>query len=361
MPGVRREPGRLREINGLSLPLDLASRAVGLALAAGFNRAGIVDPRLLESWWPAAASRAAASSSATADGIEWEWVTRPGRWSASSTILVCCLSCFRSEPDDGSSPGDPHGLIAPFARAHYYRQAVRMLDGVARRLEQETGIPRSAVRLFSNSRLPEKPLLAATGLAAFGRNGCLIVPGLGSLFVIAGAVLPSSTQLPRRAEPLPDPCGPCRACQAACPVRAIEQPYVVRRDLCLQSLACTREGMDEPTMERWGVRFYGCQGCQAACPHNRGLSETARPATGEIGPSVRLRAFLSEGEESRARRLRGTALAMSWVPREALVRNALVAAGNRRDASARADVERWLQGSSPPFLRRAARWARERL
>jgi epoxyqueuosine reductase len=343
---------------------------VGLARAAGFHRAGIVDPRLLEAQRPrgvpappVAGNRAVSpgNGDSRAEDLEWDWITRPSRWSASCTILVCCLSCLRAEPDDESSPGDPHGLVAPFARAHYYRQAVKMLDGVARRLEQDTGLPRASVRLFSNSRIPEKPLLVATGLAAYGKNGCAIVPGLGSMFVIAGGVLPVATRLSAPAAPLPDPCGPCRSCQAACPVRALEEPYVVRRDLCLQSLASSAEEMDDQAMGRWGVRLYGCQDCQAVCPHNRGLRVTARPAGGEIGPSIPLRAFLSGSEEARAQRLRGTALGLSWVAPAALLRNSLVAAGNRGDASIRAEVERYLGGENPALVRRAARWARERL
>lgn len=334
---------------------------MALAREAGFPRAGIVDPRLLQRRWLPEVSGGPAASAPVAEGIEWEWIASPSKWSVRSTVLVCCLSCLRPEPDDPGTAGDPLGLVAPFARAHYYREAVHMLAGVARRLEQEAGLPGSSIRLFSNSRLPEKPLLVATGLAAYGRNGCAIAPGLGSMFVIAGAVLPVPTRLAEAVQPLPDPCGSCRSCQAACPVHAIDQPYVVRRDRCLQSLATTAEAARDSFLEHWGCRLYGCQDCQAACPHNRGLRDTARPSTGEIGAGVPLRAFLSEDDEARAKRLRGTALGASWLPREALVRNALVAAGGRGDASLRPEVERYLRPEGPESIRRAARWARDRL
>ncbi|HTP60202.1 MAG TPA: hypothetical protein VMM82_14860, partial [Spirochaetia bacterium] len=103
-----------------------------------------------------------------------------------SSILVCCLSCNRHEPDDLSTPDDPHGLIAPFARRNYYKTAVRMLRDLAVRLEEDYGIPRKSVRVFSNSPLPEKRLCLSAGLAWPGKNGLCIAPGLGSLFVIAG-------------------------------------------------------------------------------------------------------------------------------------------------------------------------------
>ncbi|MGA2642532.1 MAG: hypothetical protein ABSG21_16710, partial [Spirochaetia bacterium] len=109
MPGVRREQGRLRKNVGLT-PSFLQGRAVELAREAGFHRAAIVDPRLL-----AISAHRLQSGSAELDrgpfrGLEWRWITEPAAWSQTSTILVCCLSCLRSEPDDPSEPGNPHAL-----------------------------------------------------------------------------------------------------------------------------------------------------------------------------------------------------------------------------------------------------------
>ncbi len=347
---MRRQHGRLRKELGLSAEGRARARLQELALRAGFHRAGFVDPGL------AAAQRVPPAGSS----LEWDWIRAPSRWSRSASILICCLSCHRREPDDLGSPGDPHALVAPFARAHYYRQAVRMLDDVVRQLEAETGIPRSSVRLFSNSRLPEKPLLAAAGFAAYGRNGCTIVPGLGSLFVIAGAVIPVPSPAGQPVAPLDDPCGPCRRCRGACPVSAIDEPYIVRRDRCLQAMASTLSELPPAAMEAWGARLYGCQACQACCPHNAGLEVEAPPATGEIGPSVSLRVLLSEDDAERGKRFRGTALGMSWVPPDALLRNALLAAGNRGDPSIRRETARHLDHRQGE-VRGAARWALDRL
>ncbi len=352
MPGVRRRQGRLREELGLSPEPRARGRLLELARAAGFQRAGFVDPGL--------AREAARHVPPDAAGLDWEWITAPDTWRRSASILVCCLSCLRHEPEDRSSPGNPHALIAPFARAHYYRQAVRMLQDVMGRFARESGIPRASIRLFSNSRLPEKPLAVATGLGAFGRNGCVLVPGLGSLFVIAGAVVPIPTPGDVAAVPSPEPCGSCRRCRAACPARALDEPFMVRRDRCLQALASSLHELPALTMESWGARLYGCQECQAVCPHNAALREPAPPSTGEIGPSVSIRELLSEGEEARRTRFRGTALGMSWVSADALLRNALVAAGNRRDPAIREEVRRHLDHGTPA-VRAAAAWALNRL
>ena len=225
MPGLRCEQGRLREDRGLSIsPFD-AQRISDLALEAGFSRAGFTR------------------------GVD------------QASVLVCCLSCHRSEIDDLSTADDPHGLIAPFARRNYYKTAVRMLRRLTARLDVELGIPRKSVRIFCNSRLPEKPLCVAAGLAWQGNNGLCITSGLGSLFVIAGAVIPAS--LSGFADPTPSPthCGSCRRCIEACPTRAIRSPGIVDRSLCLQGLAASADALP-PTS--WKNGALDCTAARSA-------------------------------------------------------------------------------------------------
>jgi epoxyqueuosine reductase len=337
---------------------------LALAREAGFHRAGWVDPRFVI---PLARRARALRTNGFLDqgafeGLEWDWIFEPERWSETSSLLVCCLSCARHEPDDLSRPGDPHALIAPFARANYYRMAMGMLRGLARRLEEVRGIPRASIRLFANSRIPEKPLLVASGLAAYGKNGLALVPGLGSMFVIGGAVipLPSVELRPAPAQSVGDLCGSCSRCMSACPVRAIEEPGLVSPGRCLQGLAGSAVPLEPRVMELWGSRLYGCQECQAACPHNRGLSEAAPPGIGELGPSVSIRKILSYDAVGLKEWFRGTSMGMSWVSGNALIRNALIAAGNKGDPAVQADVNRFT-ASSEPMLRLTARWALERI
>ena len=287
-------------------------------------------------------------------------------------MLVCALSCFRREPDDPSAPGEPHALIAPFARRHYYRDAVRRLGGLAARLAERTGLPRQAFRPFSNSRLPEKPLAVAAGLGFYGKNSLLISPGLGSLFVIAGLTLPFPLEPDRPPEEWVQPgavCGSCQACREACPAGALEEPGRPDLSRCLQAWAGRTGELPEAVRKAWGPRLYGCQACQAACPWNRGLRLVSECTLGELGPGLPLRALLDGAEApggleavpaALRARLRGTALGTGWIAPEALLRNALLAAGHRGDAALRSMIAGWLRHPSPP-LAAAARWALERL
>jgi epoxyqueuosine reductase len=367
---MRRAERRFREELGL----------IALARSIGFARAGFVDPSLLPplaaQWKARRTSAGAAPGGAapadTAHGLEETWLLSPDEWSKHSSVLVCCLSCRRDEPDDLSAPGDPHALVAPFARAHYYRTAVDMLRALAARAEAEHGIDHRATRIFTNSRIPEKPLLVAAGLGAMGKNGLCIVPGLGSLFVIAGIILPVPTASvlpsPAAAAAAPaDPCGRCQSCLHACPVGALVAPGILDPQRCLQACATSTEAFDEATLEAWGTRLYGCQDCQSCCPHNvrlgaveQGTAPGVAAPGGEIGPSISVRLLLSMDAVERKALFRGTAMGMSWVPDAALVRNTLVAAGSSGDAAVAGAVRRYVDAREPA-VRSAARWALRRL
>jgi len=325
----------------------------------------MVDHRALSSAREAmdAPRRAAREEGRSAGDLEWDWILSPDQWSRGSSILVCCLSCHRSEPDDLSTPGDPHALVAPFARRNYYRIAARMMGEVAPGIEGLLGMLRRSIRIFCNSRIPEKPLLAASGLAMIGRNSLAIVPGLGSLFIIAGAVIPRAFPEPSPIAPAPrDPCGTCRNCIDACPVGAISAAGVVDPDLCLQGMAAAPVSLSPRLMETWGTRLYGCQECQSVCPWNRSITDAGEgaPAEGFPGPSVPLRDILSRDPAEIAELFRGTAMGLSWISKEALLRNALVAAGNSGERSLRPLVEAHAE-SGTPAVRDAALWALEKL
>jgi len=312
------------------------------------------------------------------------------------SLVLCALSCYTEESDDQSKCGDPHGLIAPFARRNYYRECVARLQAVLKEISKRTGLKKRESRIICNSRLPEKRLAARAGLGFYGRNSLIIAPGgdawqpdsgplpnqgslsnrgslpssgsvpifgslpnLGSLFVIAGLFLPFEWQSdPPLSDNLSpgDFCGSCRACIEACPVGALSETGELDREACLQSLSTSKKSYSHSLKEVWGIRLYGCQICQTVCPFNRGLATTCRTQRGELGPSLPLRAFLEPAMEQLRLSLKGSTLGQSWIPVEALKRNALVAAGNRQDPAALPYIRPYLQ-SPVPFIRDAARWA----
>jgi epoxyqueuosine reductase len=316
----------------------------GLALAQGFQRARLLASRDLP---PALAAN--------------EQIAGLG----AGSYLLCALSCYRAEPEDLTRPGEPHGLIAPFARRNYYREAVARLKQVALAVRQETGLDKRQLRVFSNSRLPEKPLAAACGLGFYGKNSLLIAPDLGSVFVIAGLFLP--LELPGPGD-LPPPewrepgrmCGLCTACADSCPVAALRQPGVLDRPRCLQETAGRASPFSEEARPAWGSRLYGCQTCQDCCPFNVALAAESGCRYGRLGPSLPLKEVLERSPEEVKAAFQGTQMGLSWVAGEAILRNALLAAGNRAESSLLPLVESY-STAEPPLLRYAARWALGRM
>lgn len=284
------------------------------------------------------------------------------------SLLLCALSCYRDEPEDLSEQGNPHGQISPFARRNYYAESVSRLKNFFKDISGKTGFRKQDVRIFCNSRLPEKQLAARAGLGFYGRNSLIIAQGLGSLFVISGLYLPIEykSDPPLVGNPLSGVyapgslCKKCRACIEGCPVGAISETGEIDEAACLQSLSTRCTIFPDHLKETWQYRIYGCQVCQTVCPYNRDLSLTTCTDSGLLGPSLPIRELLERRPDALRRFLRPTTLGQAWIPMEALQRNALLVAGNRLDPEIRPLLADFLE-RKPPFLRDAAEWAIGRL
>ena len=110
------------------------------------------------------------------------------------------------------------------------------------------------------------------GLGFYGRNGLLINPRLGTYFFIG--------QLEILAEISPDSpleggCMNCGACEKFCPGGAIGEQFDIT---CCASEISQKKGelsFDEVNILEKSGLIWGCDICQAVCPHNRELKTTA--------------------------------------------------------------------------------------
>ena len=167
----------------------------------------------------------------------------------------------------------------------------------------------------------------------------------GSSFIIAGVLLsgdaaesilaktvsPAVVSSLKAPENLHGICGSCRECEKACPTGAIRPEGGIDTGRCLQALATKTGQLPEFALKNWGMRIYGCGICQRACPVNKNRDFRAPPLSPEA-EQRNLRELLAALSPYRDASLKslfpGTALEAGWIPKEAIVRNILIAAGN---------------------------------
>jgi epoxyqueuosine reductase len=119
--------------------------------------------------------------------------------------------------------------------------------------------------MVDSGPLAEKALAYRAGLGFFGWNSCLITERFGS-WIFLGTLL---TTAPLSPDPFqPRTCRECGRCLEACPTGAIVAPYVVDPGRCLSYVTQARGVMTEEFRIPMGDRLFGCDTCQAVCPHN---------------------------------------------------------------------------------------------
>jgi epoxyqueuosine reductase len=227
------------------------------------------------------------------------------------------------------------GVIAPFARSNYYQEAVARLKHISTVVRQKTGFTKGDLRIFCNSRFPEKQMAWCAGLGTLGRNSLLITPEYGSLGIIAGMFIPLDLpgDLPLERNPY-DSCGTCSQCLEACPAGAIRAKGGLERSLCFQYLSTESKVLSPEVTAQWNL-LYGCQICQDRCPKNRKKPQGTSLERGFLGAEPDLRFILTASDEELKAFRKGTVLGQSWIDSVLLRRNALICLWQRSNVKER--------------------------
>ena len=238
---------------------------------------------------------------------------------------VICLAVGYAPTED--APAEPaEAFVARYARRrNYHRELKRRCHSLMDRIRRME--PSFEGRAFVDTApVAERSLAAAAGLGWIGRNGCLIVPEYGSYVLLCEVVcnLPAAPGTPPAGA-----CGDCGACARACPTGAIVGPAIVDSSRCLSYQTIENRGrIPQRLWPHVGNRVFGCDACQAACPHNLGPHKppaTPIPAGGDLHRTALTEILAwSEGDWDLATRGSATRRA-TW---EMFQRNALIAAGN---------------------------------
>lgn len=272
-------------------------------------------------------------------------------------LVVGARSYHRARP--ASPPrGGPWAAVAAYSWRDHYAGLRAALAQVAARLERDGYRTRI---LVDDNALVDREAAYRAGIGWFGKNTNVLLPGLGSWFVLGSVV--TDAPLPADDGPVADGCGSCTRCLPACPTGALVAPGVLDARRCLAWLLEAPGSFPVEFREALGDRIYGCDECQVVCPPNR-AAERHRPpppAADDDEPWVSIVELLELDDDVLPARF-----ARWYVPQRRaryIRRNALVALGNVGDG-AEPDVERVLRrtlASDDPLVREHAAWAAERL
>ncbi len=278
--------------------------------------------------------------------------------------VICVSRRYQRRAAEEESDPDTARHIARYARGRDYhgflRRRLRRLATFVRSLGTADE-PVHARPLCDDEPVLERAWAARAGLGFVGKNGMLIVPGVGSM-VLLGEVVTTARLVAD--EPMAERCGSCTRCLDACPTGAFAAPFVLDARKCVAYLTIEKAG-PVPIELRAGLgeHLFGCDDCQTVCPFNAAASGHRRPPQTEDDPfpplerwsTTSLEALLSLDAAAWRAVSEGTPLKRAG--RTGIARNAAIVLGNRGDASALPSLAKAAASHEDPVVREAAEWA----
>lgn len=193
--------------------------------------------------------------------------------SGCKSIIAVAMNYFPAQAVDG---------ISHYAQGKDYHKAVK--ERLFLLLKSINEVTACSGRPFCDSApVLERYWAVKAGLGWIGRNRQLIIPGKGSWFFLGELLV--DIELEPDTPFAANHCGNCRKCIDACPTGALSADGFDARK-CLSYLTIEHRGeLPENCGEKMGNCFYGCDRCQALCPHNRFATPNSTP---EFQPQAQL-------------------------------------------------------------------------
>jgi epoxyqueuosine reductase len=248
------------------------------------------------------------------------------------------------------------GRISVYAQGvDYHKTVKKALKALGRWLAEETG---GELKVFVDTApVMEKPLAQAAGIGWQGKHTNLVSREHGS-WLFLGVILTSIELEPDAPADHGQHCGSCTRCLDACPTNAFIGPHRIDARRCISYLTIEHEGpIPEEFRAAMGNRIYGCDDCLAVCPWNRFADAAAAnraflPRAELAAP--RLADLLALDDVSFREMFAGSPI--KRIGRTRMIRNCLIAAGNRGNTSLIPSVARHLSDPDP-VIAESARWA----
>lgn len=264
-------------------------------------------------------------------------------------------------PEGGAAPSerDPRGRISRYAHGDDYH------DVMEPRLRRLAGFLRAHGARVARYYVDTGPVIdraaaLRAGIGWFGKNTMIITQRAYGSWVFLGEIL---TDLELAADAQADgDCGRCRICLDECPTKAIIAPYTVDARRCISYLTIEHRGaIPRDLRPQIGDHIFGCDICQAVCPHNVRTAAARHPELAprpETGARPELIPLLNVTEAEFRRRFRGSPVTRA--KRRGFRRNVAVALGNARDPAAVPALREALEDADA-LVRGHAAWALGRI
>ena len=276
--------------------------------------------------------------------------------------VICIAQRYQRSREEEAKDSPLAQSIARYARGSDYhnflRRKLRKLAAYVRSLGTDD-VPVHARPLADDAPILERAWASRAGLGFVGKNGLIIVPGLGSMLLI-GEVVTTLALLP--GAPIAERCGSCTRCLDACPTRAFPKPFVLDAQKCISYVTIEHRGdVSNHLIDAIGEHFFGCDDCQTVCPFN--ASARPRHVRDQFSPRQEWNGLeaidLLQLDEVQIASLVGSSPLKRATP-AGLLRNACFVVGARKDGRAREPLAA-LREHADAGVRQAAQWALEQM
>ena len=148
----------------------------------------------------------------------------------------------------------------------FFNDVVKQLEPIASLLRKEgyTAIICDDSK-DNGSILPLKLAAIRAGFGWQGKNSLLLTRKYGTFLALGGII--TNANLGNNSEEEINRCKSCKKCQQACPLKALEQAYVLDKTKCLSYLL-QNDNLPAEAKAVMENRVMDCEICQQACPWN---------------------------------------------------------------------------------------------
>ncbi len=239
------------------------------------------------------------------------------------TVIVVALM-YEQPPPPIPPKKSTTGRIAKYAWGDDYHPIVKSkLHEMADRMRADLDERFDSKACVDTAPLVEREVAASAGIGWIAKNTLVLDARLGSYFFL-GELVTTLEVAPDA--PAVDHCGSCTACLDACPTEALIAPYQMDASRCISYLTIEHRGdISRPFQEKLGDWIFGCDECQAVCPHNSSVPVTRAPglALRPPAPAPRLEELLTWSVEEYRTQLKRSAIRRATL--DMLKRNARIA------------------------------------